>query len=138
MAAATAREGQCRPVKPSPMKLRNVPVKDVVLFPARRAERTYSAAKQQCSADGNQDSGQVRLELGEPVSDDGEIGSQHRTLRLVDIERKSLILVCCQYKNNLACYLTASLQKGKGAHSIRADESNVPTSRLGSLSSRGT
>ena len=113
-------------------------MKDVVLFPAGRAERTYTAAKQQRCANGDEDSGQIRLELGKPVSDDGKIGTQHRTLRLVDIDRKSLILVSCQTQNNLACYLTASLQTGKGAHSIRADESNAPTSGLGSLSWRGT
>jgi hypothetical protein len=56
-------------------KLKDVPVKDVVLFPAGRAERAYSATKQQSRPDGDEDRGQVRLELGEPVSDDGKISN---------------------------------------------------------------
>jgi hypothetical protein len=55
------------------IELRNVPMEDVVLFAAGRAEGTYSASKEQGRADGDEYGRQKRFQLRQPMSDDGKI-----------------------------------------------------------------
>jgi hypothetical protein len=73
--AAASRDTDVGYLEDPAQWLKHVPVKDVIFLPAGRAERAYSATKQQSRPHGDEDSGQIRLDLGEPVSDDGKICS---------------------------------------------------------------